>query len=201
MTFGTTYIYYFLFMNSVNQNLRVNTMEIEGKTVVLCSYTCVHDLFHQLKSASWASIYQVRELHFRRQLQPHHWYEGVACSWSCVVVTPDVRAPISKHVYGMYSFILPSSYILDSSLNFYFFAFLAISSDLRVLLTLHSAVDIAVIIVVLVLPLSESINIRVIGFSLEPKKQNFWKCNIVVSRGSWGWISSWTERMSCRWIR
>jgi len=52
-------------------------------------------------------------------------------------------------------------------------------------------VDIVVIIVVLVLPLSESINICVIGFSLEPKKQNFWKCNIVVSRGSWGWISSW----------
>jgi len=111
-------------MNSGHQNLRVNTMEFEGKTVMFCPYTCVCDLFHQLKSASWASIYQVRELHFRRQLQPHHWYEGAACRWSCVVVTPDVTAPISKHVYGMYSFILPSSYILDSSLDeFLFFCF------------------------------------------------------------------------------
>ena len=33
------------------------------------------------------------------------------------------------------------------------------------------------------------------------KETEFLKCNIVVSRGSWGWISSWTERMSCRWIR
>jgi len=51
--------------------------------------------------------------------------------------------------------------------------FLAISSDIRVLLTLHSVVDIAFIIVVLMLPLSESIKRCVSVVSLEPKKQNF----------------------------
>jgi len=68
---------------------------------------------------------------------------------------------------------LPPIFWIHLWMNFYFFAFLAISSDLRVLLTLHSAVDIAVIIVVLVLPLSESIKRCVIVVSLEPKKQNF----------------------------